>query len=177
MKEDVLLDLAAEHLQPGARVLDLGGPAIPSPLLAGRRVTVLREDEALAFLQAHADAPFDGVLTRAPSSFAPLILLLTAVRAALHEGGIALVADLAWQTAPTPELLRAFAPAPGRDKVRPIEGYEMQMEHAGFSVAGRHDVDRARWAATLAPEQRAAVEADTRGAARFVVWVLRPASE
>lgn len=174
---DVLVDLAAAHLPPGASILDLGGPAVPSPRLAGRRVTALRQDEALAYLQAHAETGFDGLLALAPSRFAPLIPLLTAARAAIREGGLAIVADFVWQTAPTPELIRAFAPAPGRERVRPIEGYEMQIEHAGFSILERHDVDRARWAASLPTEERGAVQADTRGSARVVAWVLRPSAQ
>lgn len=173
----VLVDLAVKRLPPSARVVDLGGAPVPSPRLAGRRVTVVREDEALAYLQAHGSALFDGVLAAWPSTFAPLIPLLSATHDALRPDGLALFADLVWQTAPTPELIRAFAPPPGREKVRPIEGYEMQIDHAGFEIVERVDVDRAQWAQALPPDKRAAVDADARGSARLAVWVLKPASD
>lgn len=173
---DALVDLAAKRLPASASVLDLGGAPVPSPRLAGRRVTVVREDEALAYLQAHGSGLFDGVLAAWPTGFAPLIPLLSATRDALRPDGLAFFVDLVWQTAPTPELIRAFAPAPGREKVRPIEGYEMQIDHAGFEIVERLDVDRARWAPALPAEKRVAVEADARGAARVCAWVLKPAS-
>lgn len=174
---DLLVELAAKQLPPGARVLLVGGPAVPSPRLASRRVTVLREDEALPFLQAHAEAPFDGVVSAFPTAAAPLLPLLSAMRGAVHDQSRLFLLDLVWQTAPTPELMRAFAPPPGRERVRPVEGYEMQMEHAGFDVTERHEGDRAAWARGLPEAQRAAVMADTRGAARLVAWVLKPTAE
>ena len=174
---DLLVDLAVQRTTPTARLIDLGGPAVPSPRYAGRRVTVVREDEALPFLQAYAAAPVDAVIAWRPTRFAPLLPLLHAARAALVEEGHVLLTDLVWQTAPTPELLRAFAPAAGREKVRPIEGYEMQLEHAGFDVEERHVVERERWVGGLERDQRAAVDADERGAARLMAWALRPSRE
>ncbi|HVM44950.1 MAG TPA: hypothetical protein VM582_03350 [Candidatus Thermoplasmatota archaeon] len=171
---EILTDLALRTFPASARIADLGGPLVPPPALAARRVVVAREDEALTFLQAQAHEPLDGLLAGWPTRFAPLLPFLSAARGALRDEGRALLLDLTWGTAPTPDLLRAFAPAPGRDKVRPIEGYEMQIDHAGFDVEERVDVDRARWAPALAAEQKAAVEADARGAARLVAWVLAP---
>ena len=193
---DTLVELALRTLPENADLAAIGGPSVPTPKLAARRVISVREDEALAFLHARGHAPLDGVLAARPTSFAPLIPFLAAARGALREKGRALIADLVWQTAPTPELLRAFAPPPsearlgadarpvagdarpappaGREKVRPVEGYEMQIEHAGFEILERAEVERARWAPQLASDARAAVEADTRGAARVVAWVLAP---
>lgn len=108
---------------------------------------------------------------RFPSRDAALIPLLMALHDELPPHGAVVVCDLVWQTAPTPELLHAFSPALGRDKVRPVEGYEMQVEHAGFEIAARETLPAALAAST--PEQHAALAADARGAARVVCWVLR----
>lgn len=169
---DVLVELALAALPANARIADIGGPQVPTPRLAARRVAVAREDEALAFLGGHARDPLDAILAAWPSRFAPLMPFLDATHAALRDDGKAFVCDLVWRTAPTIELLRAFAPEAGREKVRPIEGYEMQIEHCGFQIDRRVDVDRARWASRLPAEQRAAVEADSRGAAKLATWVL-----
>ncbi|HUR69624.1 MAG TPA: hypothetical protein VM370_10290 [Candidatus Thermoplasmatota archaeon] len=173
---EALVDHAARIVPRDARVLDLGGPAIPSPRLASRRVIVVPDEEALPALRAHASAPVDAVLAAWPTQATPLMPLLDGIRRALAPQGRALVLDLSWQTAPTPALLQAFAPGAGREKVRPIEGYEMQMEHAGLEIVERVVLDRAHWASRLAPSQRAAVEGDERGAARLTLWVLAPAS-
>lgn len=117
-------------------------------------------------------AGVDGVLCLQPTRFGPLIPQLQAWRDALREGGRLVVADLVWQTAPTPDLARAFT-VPGREKVRPIEGFEMQLDHAGFRVLQRLDFGREDWLATL-PEgdpRRPAVEKDDRGAARVSCWL------
>lgn len=170
---DALMDLAARTLPTHASVLHLGGPSIPPARLASRRLTALPFDEALPYLEAHAADPYDAILAAFPSRDAPLIPLLRAMHGALRAGGVALVCDLVWQTAPTPELVRAFAPAPGREKVRPVEGYEMQAEHAGFEIAERATLDPALAAQTA--QQRGALHADARGAARVVAWTLRRA--
>ncbi|MEA3202152.1 MAG: hypothetical protein QOE90_3580 [Thermoplasmata archaeon] len=103
----------------------------------------------------------------------PLIPFLMRLHDGLPPGGVAVVADVVWQTAPTPALARAFAPAPGGEKVRPIEGWEMQAEHAGFAIVEKLDVPRAEWAPHEGPARREAIEADERGAARLVAWALR----
>lgn len=162
---DVLREMAAKAMPPSARVLTI-------------------DADPLAQLRAHAhDA--DAILAPCPSRAAPLMPFLEAARQALlpaSSPSLALapalapalfVCDIVWQTAPTPELLSAFAPAPGRDKVRPIEGYEMQIEHAGFEIDERLAIDRARWVPGLAPDTRAAVEADARGAAKLAAWRAR----
>lgn len=171
---DVLVELLLQHIPPNARVLDLGGAPVPSPQLASRRVTVAREDEALSVVEEQAHSPVDAIVSAWPTRFAALIPLLQASHAALRPDGRLILVDLVWQTAPSPELMRAFAAAPGREKVRPIEGYEMQIDHCGFDVAEKAEVPRSRWVFALSPEQRAAVEADARAAARLVAWVLKP---
>jgi hypothetical protein len=169
---EALVVLAAKTLPSDARVLVVGGP--PVPALGDRRVTVTPAHEALAFLRVHTSTPFDAILVAWPSRSGPLIPLLQAVRDTLAPEGRAFVCELVWQTAPTVELLKAFAPALGHDKVRPIEGFEMQAEHSGYTVEARHALDRATWAGLLPPQQRSAVEADSRGAAKLGIWVLKP---
>lgn len=112
-----------------------------------------------------------------PTRLGPLIPTLQRLRDALAPGGVLAVADLVWQTAPSPELARAFAPAPGRERVRPIEGYEMQAEHAGLDLVAREDLPRERWAPLLANDavKREALAADARGAAKVAAWALRRA--
>lgn len=174
---DALVERAARILPPHASVLDVGGAPVPSPKLASHRVTVAPEREALALLRAHTAAPFDAMLVAWPSRIGPLMPLLQAMHGALAADGRALVCELVWQTAPTVELLAAFAPAPGGEKVRPIEGFEMQVEHTGFAIESRDALPPATWADLLPPGQRAAVEGDTRGAAKLGVWVLRPSDD
>lgn len=123
------------------------------------------------------EGALEGVIAPFPTRGAPLMPFLQALRRALREDGAAALVDLVWQTAPTPELLRAFAPAPGREKVRPVEGYEMQIEHAGFAIRARETVPRADWTPGLGADARAAVEADTRGAARVVLWTIEPSDD
>ena len=106
---------------------------------------------------------------------APLLPTLARLHDALPEGAPLVMADLVWQTAPTPGLARAFAPEPGRDKVRPIEAYEMQAEHAGFVLVEKHEVPREAWRPMLSPAQQAELDADARGAARLMAWVFRRA--
>lgn len=175
--QEALVDLAARTLPPTARVLDLGGSPTPSPRLAGRRIVSAADDEAMPFLAAQQADPFDAILASWPTRSHRLMPLLDAMHAALRADGVALVCDLVWHTAPSLDLIQAFAPPPGLEKVRPIEGYEMQVEHTRFDVASKEVVDRARWVPQLPPTQRAAVEADTRGAARLMLWTLRPSEE
>lgn len=170
---DVLIETVAKDTRPGARILDLGGAPAPSAKLASRRVLVLDSDDALAGLAAHAADPHDAIMSAWPTSFAPLLPLLTAAHSALKPDGRLHMLDLVWQTAPTPELLRAFAAAPGREKVRPIEGYEMQIDHAGFDIEARLDLPSEAWRAGLTDAQRAAVDQDARGAARLSLWTLK----
>lgn len=119
--------------------------------------------------EGHARGAFAPMLTR----HAALIPTLMALHDALPDGAVAVVSDFVWQTAPTPELVRAFAPAPGREKVRPVEGYEMQADHAGFEIAEKLALPRAAWLDALGAEQRQAAEADARGALQLVAWALR----
>lgn len=169
-----LIDFAAKTLTPHARVLVLGGPASPPPRLAAQRVTVAPEEDVLAFVESHAHEPVDAIVAIWPTRVAPLIPLLSSMKLALHDEGRAFVMDLVWQTAPTPSLMKAFAPPAGREKVRPVEGFEMQVDHAGFDVLERIDLPRDAWVDALSPEQREAVHADARGAAMLSVWALRP---
>lgn len=171
-----ILQLAAKVLPPGARVLDVASGAAPA--LPGRHVTALSADGVLPRLQSWAE-PVDGLVALQPTRLGPLIPLLRVFQAALKPDGRAVVSDLVWQTAPTPELLRAFTPAPGGEKVRPIEGYEMQIDHAGFLVVERLDIERGAWAPFYADDaaKRDALAADTRGAAKIAGWVLAPANE
>lgn len=157
---------AARHAPPGSRALFVGD-APPATLEAA----AVSAEDALARLQASPGA-FDAIVAPWPTRALPLLPFLSAARDALAPGGRLVLCDLVWQTAPTPELLRAFAAAAGRDKVRPIEGYEMQIDHAGFDIIERAELPRADWAPALAPDARAAVEADARGAARVAGWVL-----
>lgn len=124
-----------------------------------------------AFARRHGAAR-DHLVFR-PTREHALIPFLMQLHDRMAPDAVAVVADLVWQTAPTPDLARAFAPPPGREKVRPIEGYEMQAEHAGFEIADRLEVPRAEWTPHLPDAQRAAVDADTRGAARLAAWALR----
>lgn len=172
--EEQLLDLVLRTFDRRHENAVLGGAANLPSRMAMPRTSSAGPDEALPFLHARAQAPLDAMAVAWPTRFAPLMPFLSAARGALKDEGRAIVMDLVWQTAPTPALLRAFAPPAGRDKVRPIEGYEMQIEHAGFQILERVDVDLATWSAHLPAEQRAAVDADTRGAARVVIWVLAP---
>jgi hypothetical protein len=110
-----------------------------------------------------------------PTAQGPLLATLGRYHQATLAGDLVVVSDLVWQTAPSVELIRAFAPAPGQEKVRPIEGFEMQAEHAGFAIAERVVVDPALWHPAYADDaaKRAALAGDGRGAARVCVWVLR----
>lgn len=170
------LALASRTFPAGARVLDVGGDAASAALLqAQAHVTV--EPVGAPFLPALAApaGPAEGLVCPMPTRLGPLIPLLRAFHDALTEGGVAVVSDLVWQTAPTPELMRAFAPPPGSEKVRPIEGYEMQVEHAGFAIVERQDLAPTDWHAFYDndPARRAALASDARGAARLSIWVLR----
>ena len=108
-----------------------------------------------------------------PTEDEALIPLLMRLHDQAPGGAVFVVADLVWQTAPTPELLQAFAPRPGRERVRPVEGYEMQCEHAGFAIVDKIELPRDAWAHLLSESQRAAVAADARGAAKMIAWALR----
>lgn len=142
---------------------------------AGFSVTGARPGPALA-----APGTFDGAVCLQPTRLGSLMPTLQRLHDALAPDGLLVLTDLVWQTAPTPALLQGFAPAAGREKVRPIEGYEMHVEHAGFALVERLDVDRAAWAAALAkaePAKAAALASDDRGAARAVAWCWRKTDE
>lgn len=169
------LELVRAHVTRGAQLLEVddgGAPLGRDLAAAGYHVTSTRPAASLA-----APGTADAVLCLQPTRFGPLIPTLQQIAAALAPGGILVASDLVWQTAPTPELMRAFAPPPGREKVRPIEGWEMQAEHAGFEVVERREATRAEWLAHLAkdPAQQTALLADERGAAKLALWALRKA--
>lgn len=118
-------------------------------------------------------AGVDAIYCVQPTRLGPLIPQLRAWHDALRPGGRAVLADVVWQTAPTPELAKALT-VPGREKVRPIEGFEMQLDHAGFRILERLDLGRDDWLAFLAEDdpRRPALAADDRGAARVACWLV-----
>lgn len=172
-----LLSFAARAFPAGARVLDVGGDAASAALLQAQAHARV-EPVGPPFLPALAAAPgADALVCARPTRLGPLIPLLRAFHDALAEEGLALVSDLVWQTAPTPELMKAFAPPQGGERIRPIEGYEMQAEHAGFAILERQDLDAKDWHPYFDadPARKAALAGDARGAARLSVWLLRKA--
>lgn len=176
---EAIVRLALERAKPGKRVLVLGsgGGALTQLLAPYVGSDDLVYDESAGERLEKVES-FDLVLCFGPSRLGPLVRVLTDFHESLAPEGIAIVSDLVWQTAPTPQLAQAFAPQPGREKVRPIEGYEMQVDHAGFDVVERLDFGRAEWLAHLAHHpaagaQAAAIAADERGAARYSAWVLK----
>lgn len=175
---EAFLAMACRSFPAGARVLDVGGDAASAALLQAQ-AHLRVEPVAAPFLPALAVAPgaAEGLVCPSPTRLGPLIPLLRAFHEALGTDGVALVSDLVWQTAPTADLMKAFAPAPGGERVRPIEGYEMQVEHAGFAIVERQDLDPKAWHPSFDadPAKRAALAADARGAARLSVWLLRKA--
>lgn len=171
------LELAASTFSKGASVLDVGGTDDSTRALASRAgIHATPVAASLPALPVPAESA-EGLLCPFPTRFGPLIPMLHAFHDALAPGGLAVVSDLVWQTAPTPELIRAFAPAAGQERVRPIEGYEMQADHAGFEIVRRVDVTPGEWHPFFAADEarRAALSGDTRGAARVSVWALRRA--
>lgn len=135
---------------------------------SGRKARALPSPEALREASARAlFCPF-------PTRFGPLHPTLQRLHDALEPGGLLVVSDLVWQTAPSQELAVAFRPAPPAERVRPIEGYEMQLEHFGFAIARRVDLAPAAWHAHFAgePAKHAALAKDERGAARVSAWAL-----
>jgi SAM-dependent methyltransferase len=179
---DAIVRLALEHVKPGKRVLILGsGQGALTALFSPYTSPDLVYDESAGERMDAVEA-FDVVLCFDPSRLGPLVRVLQDFHESLAPGGVAVVSDVVWQTAPTPQLAQAFAPQPGREKVRPIEGYEMQIDHAGFDVVERLDFGRAEWLAHVAHHpaagaQAAAIAADERGAARYSAWLLRPSSD
>ena len=170
------LALASRTFPAGARVLDVGGDAASAALLqAQAHLAVEPVAPTLPSLPVPAGSA-EGLVCAAPTRLGPLIPLLRAFHDALGDEGVAVVSDLVWQTAPTPELMRAFT-QPGREKVRPIEGYEMQVEHAGFAIVERQDLAPGDWHAFYEadPARKAALAGDARGAARVSLWILRKA--
>jgi hypothetical protein len=153
--------------------------------LAQRALTppfvVVRDADAAHALGARlVDAPSEAtgagaMLLLQPTRWGALIPQLVALYDALSPRGRAIVSDAVWQTAPTPELAKAFAPPFGVEKLRPVEGYEMQLDHAELSIVERVPFKRDAWLAHLAKDdpRRGAVEADARGALRAYAWVVR----
>lgn len=169
------VELLQAHAPKNAHVLEVDdgtAPLAPSLARLGHAVTQTRPGPALA-----APQTADVVILLRPTRFGALIPLLQQARAALVDEGLAIVSDVVWQTAPTPELMRAFTPVGGGEKVRPIEGWEMQAEHAGFDIVERRDVDVSELRALFADDggRSAALAADARGAAKLAVWALRRA--
>jgi hypothetical protein len=144
---------------------------------AGADVSIVADPELARFLPAAraVDSPdelraCDAVACRAPSRFGPPLAIAQALRA---RARMAFLADLVWATAPSPDLARAFAT--GRaDKVRPMEGFEMQVEQAGWRIVAREHVARDAWLAHLraGDPRRGVVEADARQAARVLMLAL-----
>lgn len=163
-----VLDPPARRLWPeGAHILRVGEGPASLPF----RVTTLSPGALPA--GAHApEGPFDGALAAFPTRQVPLAALLALLEEALPAGSRALVCDLVWQTAPTPALLSSFHVS-RRERVRPIEGYEMQMEHADFAIEARETLPAT--SAAESPAQQQALAEDARGAARVVAWTLRRA--
>lgn len=165
---DALLQLVRRHAPSRGSIVVIADEALKDALSATH-----------ATLEAPSpdDAPPCAIIVCvAPSRFgAPMPVAQALARAA----PLAIVAELVWQTAPTPDLARAFAPKPGHDKVRPVEGFEMQVEHAGWRIVERVDVGRDAWLAFLPADdpRRKAIEADDRGAARVAIRVLERAIE
>lgn len=175
---DEALALANARFPRRAQVLELddGNASLLRDLAgAGFAVTGGRHGPALA-----APETFDGAVCLQPTRLSALMPTIERLHHALAPEGLLVLTDLVWQTAPSPGLLQAFAPLPGREKVRPIEGYEMLVEHAGFELLDRVDADRDAWAAALAkadPAKAAALRGDDRGAARAVAWCWRKTDE
>lgn len=170
------LSLAMRAFPAGSRVLDVGGDAASASLLQTQaHVTVEPVNPPFLRSLSVPAGSADGLVCPFPTRLGPLIPLLKEFHEALAPEGVAIVSDLVWQTAPTPELMKAFAPAPGGERVRPIEGYEMQVEHAGFTVVERQDLAPSDWHGFFAADagRKEALAGDARGAARVSVWVLR----
>jgi len=106
------------------------------------------------------------------SRFGPLMSTFMRIADGMAMAGRAVLSDIVWSTAPTPELLAAFGPPHSPEAVRPVEGYEMQMEHAGLRIVERFDVPRDAWRPDLDAAAAAAVDADTRGAAALAAWLV-----
>lgn len=164
--------LLLRHAPRGAQVLEVDDGAAPlaARLAAGGlHVTTTRPGTALA-----PPASVDALVAVAPTRFGPLIPFLQQAHRALVPDGLLVVAETVWQTAPTADLLRAYAPRPGGEKVRPIEGFEMQLDHAGFHILERLDVPREAWHPLVHDAaQRAALAGDQRGAAKVATWALK----
>lgn len=178
---DTIVRAALERAKPGMRVLLLGGQGHLTALFENMVGAGLVFDEKSGDALGSVES-FGLVVVFQPSRLGPLVQVMQDFCEALAPDGHAVVGDVVWQTAPTPELAQAFAPAPGRERVRPVEGYEMQLEHAGFDVVERLSFGRDEWLAHFAHHpaavaQRQAVEGDERGALRFAAWVLKPAAE
>ncbi len=178
---EAIVRAALGHVKQGQRVLILGSAqGTLTPLFARQTDAALVFDETAGDRLDDVEG-FDLVLCFAPSRLGPLLQVLDDFDGSLAPGGTLIVSDLVWQTAPTPDLARAFAPQPGLERVRPIEGYEMQLDHAGFSIVERLDFGQKEWLEHLshhpgAGMQAAAIEADERGAARYSAWVLTRAA-
>lgn len=177
---DAILRLVLEQVKPGRKVLVLGsGQGALTGLLAGYAGAENVFDESSGDAIDAVDA-FDVAVCFQPSRLGPLLQVMRDLHEALGPEGRAVVSDVVWQTAPPPDVARAFAPPPGREKVRPIEGYEMQLDHAAFEILERLDFGRDEWLAHLrhhpgAGAQAAAIAADERGAARYSAWLLKKA--
>lgn len=120
----------------------------------------------VAGLRAMRSLPASAACILNASGAGPVVEVFAGLAEKLPEGALVVASDVVWTTAPTPALVAAF---PG---ARPMEGYEMQVEEAGFRILDKWDADRAAWKRASTSTQRAAIEADERGAAAWRTWLL-----
>lgn len=176
-----IVEIAAKRLPEGGRALFIGERG-------GEHLQRLRPDalvdrvraEEIALLLERPVAPRPLVVAIDAMTLAPLLDLADALVRFTSRDGIAVVSDVVWRTAPTAELAAAFS-GTRREKIKAMEAYEMQVEHAGFAIEEKLDATAEEWAAALAyamePGEvalKAAKEADARNAALYRAWVLRP---
>lgn len=177
---DTIARAALERVKRDSRVLLLGAQGHLTPVFENVAGAGNVYDETAGGRMDSVES-FDLILVFQPSRLGPLVRVMSDFHDSLAPDGHAVVSDVVWQTAPTPPLAQAFAPTqPGLERVRPIEGYEMQLDHSGFAIVERLDFGRDEWLAHFehhpaAVAQRAAIEQDERGAARYSAWVLRKA--
>jgi hypothetical protein len=153
---ETAVDAVSKNVSPGARVLVRGSwVAEVDALLRARGFVSRPRGPAMAACVLRA------------SAVGAVVPTFEALAEELDHGALVVASDLMWRTAPTRALLAAF---PG---TRPMEGYEMQVEEAGFRIVERLDAPRADLLAASDAAQREAIETDARGAALWRTLVLR----
>lgn len=159
--------MPAPALRLAAEALAKRAPASASVLVGGVEPAASERELAALGLRPVRAPPAQAAFAPQASAEGPLVPFFEGLAAGLPAGALVVASDLMWRTAPTPELLAAF---PG---TRPMEGYEMQAEHAGFRIVEKLDAPRAAFdEAPFSPAQRAALAGDARGAALWRVLVL-----